>query len=192
LHLEALVEPGPALVRPALPPLSPISSSLPALASHQLLIAGCVLRSARPPLVSQDPLRAEVRHTAFSGCLKPCRGQVRLPVSTPRSSPNVCHSRPVNVCWQTTRPNWCVRATHHPRRPNRQACSWRSPPSPRRAAPAIITAIRPKSGTIRIKGPRRMRPGCASAARRSPGPGCPHRGSTGGHPAHRVHRLPPS
>jgi hypothetical protein len=38
-----------------------------------------------------------VRPTAFSGCLRPSRGQVRFKVLTPRSRLNACHPWPVHA-----------------------------------------------------------------------------------------------
>ena len=57
----------------------------------------CSPRCNRPPRANPNPERAEVRHTAFTGCLRPYRGQVRFTVTTPCSQLNGYPPRPVNA-----------------------------------------------------------------------------------------------
>ena len=42
----------------------------------------CALRYNPPPHACRNCQRAPVRHTAFSGCLRPYRGQVKVNVTT--------------------------------------------------------------------------------------------------------------
>ena len=57
----------------------------------------CSPRCNRPPRANPNPERAEVRHTAFTGCLRPYRGQVRFTVTAPCSQLNGYPPRPVNA-----------------------------------------------------------------------------------------------
>src|SRR5262249_46525011 len=50
----------------------------------------------------QCPFRASVRHTAFSGCLKLCRGLIRFSGATSRAYLYGSYPRPVNA---RTRPD---------------------------------------------------------------------------------------